>query len=119
VRVETSPAAAVVGAHVVYTDVWVSMGEEAKKDERLRLLQPYQVNMDLMRRTGNLERNEVIFLHCLPAFHDSSTEVTAKTGAQEVTNDVFEAPFSLVFDEAENRMHTIKALVVASVTGRI
>jgi ornithine carbamoyltransferase len=119
VRVETSPAAAVVGAHVVYTDVWVSMGEEAKKDERLRLLRPYQVNMDLMRRTGNLERNEVIFLHCLPAFHDSSTEVTAKTGAQEVTNDVFEAPFSLVFDEAENRMHTIKALVVASVTGRI
>lgn len=119
VRVETDPATAVLGANVIYTDVWVSMGEEAKKEERLRLLRPYQVNMDLMRRTGNLDRGQLIFLHCLPAFHDANTEVTAKTGAQEVTDDVFEAPFSLVFDEAENRMHTIKALMVATITGRV
>ncbi len=105
---------AVVGANVIYTDVWVSMGEEDQKAERLELLSPYQVNMDMMRRTGNLESKEVIFLHCLPAFHDHKTEVTKECGALEVTDDVFEADFSKVFDEAENRMHTIKALFVSS-----
>ena len=107
------PAEAAPGANVVYTDVWVSMGEEAQQAERLRLLRPYQVNMDLMRRTGNLDQGRVIFLHCLPAFHDANTALTHETGALEVTNDVFEAPWSKVFDEAENRVHTMKAMFVA------
>ena len=114
VEVVNDPEAAVVGANVIYTDVWVSMGEEDQKAERLELLSPYQVNMDMMRRTGNLESKEVIFLHCLPAFHDHKTEVTKDCGALEVTDDVFKASFSKVFDEAENRMHTIKALFVAA-----
>ncbi|MBM4147893.1 MAG: ornithine carbamoyltransferase [Lentisphaerae bacterium] len=114
VRVEHDPLTAVKGANVVYTDVWVSMGEEAQFDERLRLLRPYQVNMNLMRATGNVKSGKVIFLHCLPAFHDNETDLTRELGPLEVTDDVFEAPFSLVFDEAENRMHTIKALFVAT-----
>jgi len=114
VEVINDPKEAVVGANVIYTDVWVSMGEEDKKAERIALLTPYQINMDLMRCTGNLESKEVIFLHCLPAFHDTLTEVTKDCGALEVTDEVFEAPFSKVFDEAENRMHTIKALFVAA-----
>ena len=77
------------------------------------MLRPYQVNMELMAATGNLG-GELIFLHCLPAFHDTETTVTAESGALEVTDDVFEAPFSKVFDEAENRMHTIKALYVSA-----
>ncbi|MFA5342783.1 MAG: ornithine carbamoyltransferase [Kiritimatiellia bacterium] len=117
VTVEPDPAKAVAGAQVVYTDVWVSMGEESKFDERLRLLKPYQVNMDLIRQTGNTARDGVIFLHCLPAFHNHETELTRKLGALEVTDEVFEAPFSKVFDQAENRMHTIKALMVATLTG--
>ena len=104
------------GANALYTDVWVSMGEEDKTAERLRLLRPYQVNMDLCRATGNLESGELVFLHCLPAFHDDQTEVSKDTGAQEVADDVFEAPFSRVFDEAENRMHTIKALFVSALS---
>lgn len=115
ISVLADPAAGVRGANAVYTDVWVSMGEEAKQAERLRLLWPYQVNLALMRQTGLLERGETMFLHCLPAFHDDSTEVTRDCGALEVTDEVFEAPFSAVFDEAENRMHTIKALFVATV----
>jgi len=117
VEVCSDPKAGVVGANVIYTDVWVSMGEEAQKETRLRLLRPYQVNMDLMRATGNLG-GELIFLHCLPAFHDFETAMTAESGALEVTDDVFEAPFSKVFDEAENRMHTIKALYVSALTDR-
>ncbi len=108
------PARAVAGANVVYTDVWVSMGEESKFAERVELLKPFQVNMELMKATGNLETDEVIFLHCLPAFHNTDTEVTRQLGALEVTDDVFEASFSKVFDEAENRMHTIKAMMVAT-----
>ena len=115
VAIDTNPETAVVGANVIYTDVWVSMGEEDKQAERIALLSPYQVTMEMMQRTGNLESNEVIFLHCLPAFHDSLTEVTMESGALEVTDDVFEAPFSKVFDEAENRMHTIKALFVSAI----
>ena len=114
VEVFNDPHAGVRGANVLYTDVWVSMGEEAKKAERLRLLRPYQVNMDLCRATGNLG-GELVFLHCLPSFHDAETEVSKDTGAQEVTDEVFEAPFSRVFDEAENRMHTIKALFVSAI----
>jgi len=91
------------------------MGEEDKQAERIELLKPYQVTMDMMQQTGNLDSNEVIFLHCLPAFHDDQTEVTKDSGALEVTDDVFEAPFSKVFDEAENRMHTIKALFVSAI----
>ena len=113
VRVETDPKAGVRGANVLYTDVWVSMGEEDKKAERLALLRPYQVNAALCEATGNLG-GELIFLHCLPAFHDANTEVSRETGALEVTDEVFEAPFSRVFDEAENRMHTIKALYVSA-----
>ncbi|MDD4017923.1 MAG: ornithine carbamoyltransferase [Kiritimatiellae bacterium] len=113
VEIFNDPAKGVAGANVLYTDVWVSMGEEAKKEKRLRLLRPYQVNAELVKATGNAG-GELIFLHCLPAFHDHETAVTAESGALEVTDDVFEAPFSKVFDEAENRMHTIKALYVSA-----
>ncbi|MCE9613749.1 MAG: ornithine carbamoyltransferase [Lentisphaerae bacterium] len=117
VQIAHDPAEAVRGANVIYTDVWVSMGEEDQQDERLRLLRPYQVNMELVRRTGNLENGRVIFLHCLPAFHNAETDASHDTGALEVTDDVFEAPFSRVFDLAENRMHTMKAIFVASLSG--
>ena len=111
------PVTGVRGANAIYTDVWVSMGEEAKSKERQRLLMPYQVNMRMMRNTGNLANVRVIFLHCLPAFHDRNTDVTRDTGAMEVTDDVFEAPCSQVWDQAENRVHTIKALMVATLAG--
>jgi ornithine carbamoyltransferase len=114
--VEPEPALAVKGAHVVYTDVWVSMGEEARFEERRKLLRPYQVNLELMRQTGHLESDSVVFLHCLPAFHNNETDVTKSCGALEVTDEVFEAPFSKVFDQAENRLHTIKAVMVATLT---
>ena len=114
VSVSHDPVAGVRGANILYTDVWVSMGEEAVFQERLQLLRPFQVNMDLVRATGNLASGRVMFLHCLPAFHDSSTDVSKTTGALEVTDDVFEAPFSKVFDEAEHRMHTIKAMILSS-----
>lgn len=97
---ESDPKKAVKDADAIYTDVWVSMGEEDKVEERKKLLMPYQVNQDLMNATGN---PETIFLHCLPA-----------NKGQEVTEDVFESPRSLVFDEAENRLHTIKAVMVAT-----
>ena len=116
VTICSDPAGAAPGANVVYTDVWVSMGEEDKMDERLRLLRPYQVNMALMEKTGKLASDEVIFLHCLPAFHDADTDLTRESGALEVTDEVFGAGFSRVFDEAENRVHTIKALMVATLT---
>jgi ornithine carbamoyltransferase len=117
VEVVHDPGEAVEGANVVYTDVWVSMGEEAKMDERVRLLRPYQVTMRLMGATGNLGAGRVVFLHCLPAFHDHQTDLTKDVGAMEVTDEVFEADFSLVFEQAENRMHTIKALFVAALCG--
>lgn len=116
VCVEPDPAKAVQGANVIYTDVWVSMGEEAQQQQRVALLSPYKVNMNLMRETGNLETGKVIFLHCLPAFHDANTEVTRECGAMEVTDEVFQSRFSLVFDQAENKMHTMKALFVATVS---
>ena len=114
VSIVHDPVRAVKGANVIYTDVWVSMGEESKWQERIDMLWPYQVNMDMMQHTGNLDKNQVIFLHCLPAFHDNHTEATRESGALEVTDEVFEAPFSRVFDQAENRVHTLKAVIVAS-----
>ena len=113
IKVFNDPKEGVKGANVLYTDVWVSMGEEAKTAERIKLLRPYQINMDLMKATGNLN-GKLMFLHCLPAFHDNNTEVTKDCGALEVTDEVFESKYSKVFDEAENRMHTIKALFVSA-----
>jgi ornithine carbamoyltransferase len=102
----------------LYTDVWVSMGEaEEVWQERIELLQPYQVNAAVMEKTGN---PAVKFLHCLPAFHNRETkigtEIFQKFGleAMEVTEEVFESPASVVWDEAENRIHTIKAVMVAT-----
>ncbi len=100
---------------VLYTDVWVSMGEEDRLAERVALLRPYQVNGGMVEKTGN---PGVIFLHCLPSFHDTSTEVSAgHPEICEVTDDVFEHPRSKVFDEAENRVHTIKAVMLATIAG--
>lgn len=114
VTVEHDPGRAVAGANVIYTDVWVSMGEESKFQERLKLLRPYQVNEAMMAQTGNAGNGELIFLHCLPAFHDHGTDVTREIGPMEVTDAVFGGPSSKVFDQAENRVHTIKAVMVAA-----
>lgn len=116
VTVEHDPEAGVQGANVIYSDVWVSMGEEARFQERIALLSPYQIDMEMIQRTGNLESGRIIFLHCLPAFHNHDTDVTRECGALEVTDDVFEASFSKVFDQAENRMHTMKALFIATLS---
>ena len=117
VKVFDDPKKGVKGANVLYTDVWVSMGEEAKTAERIKLLRPYQINMELMSATGNMD-GRLVFLHCLPAFHDFNTEVTKDCGALEVTDEVFESKYSRVFDESENRMHTIKALFVSALCDR-
>ncbi len=104
-------------ADVIYTDVWVSMGEEDQFAERIELLLPYQVNAEMMSKTGKLD---TLFLHCLPAFHDLKTtvgaEINEKFGidAMEVSDEVFESENSKVWDEAENRMHTIKAVMIAT-----
>lgn len=115
-------AAGVAGVDFVYTDVWLSMGEpEAAWDERIALLSDYQVNAEMLATTGN---PAVRFMHCLPAFHDRRTEVGdqiyRRTGRTclEVTDDVFESDRSIVFDQAENRMHTIKAVLVATLETR-
>ena len=110
---------AVEGVDFVHTDVWVSMGEAKEVwHERVGLLKPYQVNKELLGRTGN---SRAKFMHCLPAFHDTNTVVgkeimehTGMTSGLEVTNEVFESGASIVFDQAENRLHTIKALLVAT-----
>jgi ornithine carbamoyltransferase len=106
------------GVDYLYTDVWVSMGEDDSVwKERIELLRPYQVNSEVVRRTGNAR---VKFLHCLPAFHNRETKVgeriyqTFGLDGLEVTDDVFESEHSIVFDQAENRMHTIKAVMVAT-----
>ena len=111
------PLTAVKGAHVLYTDVWVSMGEpDAVWAERIGDLKPYQINAALMAAA----REDAVFMHCLPAFHDLNTgigrQIYEKYGltAMEVTDEVFEGPQSIVFDEAENRMHTIKAIMAAT-----
>ena len=109
---------AVAGADVVYTDVWVSMGEPVEVwEERINALSPYQVNAELMAKA----KGTAVFMHCLPAYHDHKTTVGREMGerfgrdAMEVTDEVFEGPQSIVFDEAENRMHTIKAVMVATI----
>ncbi|NMC55936.1 MAG: ornithine carbamoyltransferase, partial [Eubacteriaceae bacterium] len=108
----------VLNADVIYTDIWVSMGEEDKIKERIDLLLPYQVNMEMIKNTNN---ENAIFLHCLPSFHDRQTEfgemVYQKYGISEmeVTDEVCRSKYSKVFDEAENRMHTIKAVMCATV----
>ena len=114
---ETDPVKAVQGADVLYTDIWVSMGEpEEVWDQRIHELLPYQVNQALMDAAGPQCR----FMHCLPSYHDLETEngleIYEKYGLNglEVTNEVFEGPQSIVFDEAENRMHTIKAVMAAT-----
>jgi len=119
ITITEDPAQAVGGADFIHTDVWVSMGEA--KDvwsERVRLLAPYQVNADLIRKTRN---PAVKFMHCLPAFHDANTVVgreimehTGMASGLEVTDEVFRSPASIVFDQAENRLHTIKAVLVAT-----
>jgi ornithine carbamoyltransferase len=118
IKITDDVAEAVHGCDVLLTDVWVSMGEADEVwKERIELLTPYQVNAETMRLTGN---PEVKFMHCLPAFHNTDTqvgkEIFEKFGmdALEVTEEVFESPASLVFDEAENRLHTIKAVMVAT-----
>jgi ornithine carbamoyltransferase len=119
ITVTEDAAQAVQGVDFIHTDVWVSMGES--KDvwtERVNLLTPYQVNTALLEKAGN---PKVKFMHCLPAFHDPNTVVgkemmehTGMTDGLEVTGEVFESPASIVFDQAENRLHTIKALLVAT-----
>jgi ornithine carbamoyltransferase len=109
------------GVDFIYTDVWVSMGEDKSVwRDRIGMLKPYQVNMDVIRRTGN---PKVKFMHCLPAFHDRGTKVGQEIfrdyglEALEVTDEVFESDRSIVFDQAENRLHTIKAVMVATIGG--
>ncbi len=115
---ETNPEKAVRGADVIYTDIWVSMGEPVEIwEERIKDLSPYQVNRALMAATGN---PKTVFMHCLPSYHDLKTQVGREMGerfrrdAMEVTDEVFESDASIVFDEAENRMHTIKAIMAAT-----
>jgi ornithine carbamoyltransferase len=105
------------GANIIYTDIWVSMGEPASLwEERIKLLSPYQVNAKVM----NMAAENAIFMHCLPAFHDTDTAVAKDIEQRfgltemEVTDEVFESSRSVVFDEAENRMHSIKAIVLAT-----
>lgn len=112
----SSDVAAVKGADVLYTDVWASMGEEDQIPDRVRLLTPYKVTKELMDATGN---PDVLFMHCLPAFHDFETQMASEwmekgIDIREVTDEVFRSRNSVVFDEAENRMHSIKAVVVAT-----
>ena len=118
ITVSDDPAA-VEGVDFIHTDVWVSMGESKDVwNERVSMLKSYQVNADLMAKTGNAD---VMFMHCLPAFHDTNTVVgkammehTEMTAGLEVTHEVFESPASIAFQQAENRLHTIKALLVAT-----
>ena len=117
VTLETDPQTACAGAHVIYTDIWVSMGEPYELwEQRINLLSPYQVNEALFA----VADENAIFMHCLPAFHDTKTTIGADIAEQfgltemEVTDEVFEGPRSRVFDEAENRMHSIKAIMYAT-----
>ena len=120
ITLETDPARAVAGADFLYTDVWVSMGEaEAVWKDRIAQLLPYQVNMTLMHATGKARTR---FMHCLPAFHNLETEVGRQVHdafglrEMEVSDEVFESQASIVFDQAENRLHTIKAVLVATLS---
>ncbi len=118
INLTDDPVAGVKGADVLYTDVWVSMGEpEEVWNQRIKLMKPFQINMEMIKNTGN---PDVKFMHCLPAFHNRGTsigeQIYKKFGleAMEVTDEVFESDHSVVFDEAENRLHTIKAVMVAT-----
>jgi ornithine carbamoyltransferase len=119
ITVTADPEEGVEGVDFIHTDVWVSMGEPKDVwNQRVTLLRPYQVNAELLKRTGS---SSVKFMHCLPAYHDSNTvvgkemmEATSMPDGLEVTHEVFESKASIVFDQAENRMHTIKAVMVAS-----
>jgi ornithine carbamoyltransferase len=119
ITITDDAASGVKGVDFVHTDVWVSMGESKQVwDERVRLLRAYQVNAEILQQTGNPKTK---FMHCLPAFHDINTVVgremmehTGMTSGLEVTNEVFESPASIVFEQAENRLHTIKAILVAT-----
>ena len=117
VELQEDPRKACAGANVIYTDVWVSMGEPDELwEQRIGLLSPYQVNQQLM----DLAADDAIFMHCLPAYHDAKTDVGQRVAEKfgmtelEVTDQVFEGPRSVVFDEAENRMHSIKAIMYAT-----
>ena len=118
IELHSNISTGVKGADVIYTDVWVSMGEEAQYEKRIKLLKPYQVNMAMLKKTKN---PDILFLHCLPSFHDLETEVgkdvKKKYGLKEmeVTDEVFRSSHSRVFDQAENRLHTIKAVMVATI----
>jgi len=122
ISVMQDPKEAVKEADVIYTDIWVSMGEEDKMEERIKLLKPYQVDMALLKASGN---ENILFEHCLPSFHDLETSVGKmvfeKYGLKEmeVTDEVFRSKHSVVFDEAENRMHTIKAVIVATMSDKL
>ncbi len=112
ITITESVEEAVKGSKVVYTDVWASMGEEDQIADRIALLKPYQVTAEMLERTGN---PDAIFLHCLPCFHDDLTDTGRKfPDIREATDEVFEGPRSRVFDQAENRLHTIKAVMVAT-----
>jgi len=115
--ISSDPVKGVKDADVLYTDVWVSMGEEEKFAERIKLLKPYKIDMEMI---NNTENKDVIFLHCLPSYHNKDTEngmkIYEEYGLEEMeaSDKVFESTYSKVFDEAENRMHTIKAVMVAT-----
>ena len=116
IEVSSDPKS-IVGADVIYADVWASMGEEAEIPERVRLLTPFKVTEELMASTGN---PDCLFMHCLPSFHDFETKMAKSQlelgfDIREVTDEVFRSKNSVVFDEAENRMHTIKAVIVATI----
>lgn len=112
-------AKGVKDANVLYTDVWVSMGEEDKFEERVNLLKPYQINMDMIQKTGNQDNN-LILLHCLPAFHDTKTQYGKMASENfgvdemEITDEAFRSKYAWQFEEAENRMHSIKAIMAAT-----
>ena len=113
----TNDEGTLTGADVIYGDIWASMGEEDLIPERARLLTPYRVTEETLRRTNN---KNVLYLHCLPSFHDFETKLAKEWQAKgvdirEVTDEVFQGPHSVVFDEAENRMHSIKAVLVATI----
>ncbi len=120
ITVTSDPEKALSGADAIYTDIWCSMGEEHLVQERVKLLSDYRVTMDMLKKTGN---PDVIFLHCLPSFHDMETAFAKKVMDEfgldicEVTDEVFRSKHSLVFDEAENRLHTIKAVLVTHLAG--
>ncbi|MXJ02525.1 ornithine carbamoyltransferase, partial [Escherichia coli] len=117
VMITDNIAEAVENTDAIYTDVWVSMGEESEFEQRINLLKDYQVNQQMFDLTG---KDSTIFLHCLPAFHDTNTlygqEIYEKYGLaeMEVTDQIFRSEHSKVFDQAENRMHTIKAVMAAT-----